>query len=44
MTFFTESVIEETALEWFKDLSYISVLGDDIAPEEPGAERERNDN
>ena len=38
---FTESVIEETALEWLKDLGYTIVFGGDIAPEEPAAERER---
>jgi type I restriction enzyme R subunit len=37
---FTESVIEETALGWLKDLGYAVVFGGDIAPEEPAAERE----
>ena len=32
MTHFTESTIEETALEWFKDLGYTIVFGGDIAP------------
>ena len=40
MTHFTESIIEETALEWLKDLGYTIVFGGDIAPEEPAAERE----
>lgn len=31
MTYFAESTIEETALEWFKDLGYTIVFGDDIA-------------
>ena len=30
---FTESSIEETALEWFKDMGYAIVFGNDIAPE-----------
>ncbi len=29
---FTESVIEETALNWFKNLGYAIVYGGDIAP------------
>jgi hypothetical protein len=29
---FTESTIEETALEWLKDLGYAIVFGRDIAP------------
>lgn len=37
---FTESIVEETALEWLKDLGYTIVYGGDIAPEEPAAERE----
>jgi type I restriction enzyme, R subunit len=37
---FTESTIEETALEWLKDLGYTIVFGNDIAPGEPAAERE----
>jgi type I restriction enzyme R subunit len=37
---FTESIIEETALEWLRDLGYSIVFGNDIAPEEPAAERE----
>ncbi len=34
MTHFTESVIEQAALDWFKDLGYTIVFGNDIAPEE----------
>ena len=30
---FTESSIEETALEWFKDMGYAIVFGGEIAPE-----------
>jgi hypothetical protein len=33
MNNFTESTIEETALEWLKDLGYVIVFGGDIAPE-----------
>jgi type I restriction enzyme R subunit len=40
MTHFTESTIEETALDWLKDLGYTIVFGNDIAPDEPAAERE----
>jgi type I restriction enzyme R subunit len=40
MTHFTESTIEETALEWLKDMGYTIVFGGDIAPDEPAAERE----
>ena len=40
MTHFTESIIEDTALEWLKDLGYTVVFGNDIAPDEPAAERE----
>ncbi len=40
VTYFTESTIEETALEWLKDMGYTIVFGGDIAPEEPAAERE----
>ena len=29
---FTESTIEETALEWLKDMGYTIVFGNDIAP------------
>lgn len=37
---FTESIVEETALVWLKDLGYSIVFGGDIAPEELAAERE----
>jgi len=40
MSHFTESTIEETALDWLKDIGYTIVYGGDIAPEEPAAERE----
>ena len=40
MTHFTESILEETALNWFKDLGYQIIYGGDIAPDEPAAERE----
>jgi type I restriction enzyme, R subunit len=40
MSSFTESTIEETALEWLKDMGYTIVFGNDIAPDEPAAERE----
>ena len=36
---FTESVVEEAALEWFGALGYAVVAGPSIAPGEPGAER-----
>jgi len=36
---FTESVVEEAALEWFAGLGYTVRHGDEIAPEEPAAER-----
>lgn len=39
MTYFTESTLEETVLEWLRDLGYSIVYGNDIAPEEPAAER-----
>jgi hypothetical protein len=32
---FTESTLEETALEWLRDLGYSIVYGNDIAPDEP---------
>ncbi len=32
MTHFTESTIEETALEWLKDMGYAIVFGNEIAP------------
>ena len=40
MTHFTESIIEQAALDWLKDLGYTVVFGGDIAPGEPAAERE----
>ena len=40
MTHFTESTIKETALKWLKDMGYTIVFGNDIAPDEPAAERE----
>lgn len=40
MTHFTESTLEETALKWLHDLGYSVVFGNDIAPDEPAAERE----
>jgi type I restriction enzyme R subunit len=36
---FTESIIEEAALTWFKELGYDVVFGPTIAPEEQNAER-----
>ncbi len=33
MSTFTESTIEETALEWLKDMGYAIIFGGDIAPE-----------
>jgi len=36
----TESLLEKTALEWFKRLGYSVLFGPDIAPEELNAERE----
>ena len=40
MTHFTESTLEETVLEWLRDLGYSIVFGNEIAPDEPAAERE----
>jgi type I restriction enzyme R subunit len=37
---FTESVVEEAALEWLEALGYSVLAGPDIAPGEPAAERE----
>jgi len=37
MTHFTESTIEQTALDWLKDLGYTILFGNDIAPDEPAA-------
>ena len=40
MSNFNENVIEQAALEYFAELGYRRVHGPDIAPGEPGAERE----
>ncbi len=40
MSTFTESVVEEAALDWLADLGYTILHGPDIAPGEPFAERE----
>ncbi len=40
---FTESVVEEAALEWFKKLGYEVLLGATIAPGEPAAGRDHYD-
>ncbi|MCL2723744.1 MAG: type I restriction endonuclease subunit R [Polyangiaceae bacterium] len=39
MSTFTESVVEEAALEWFAALGYAIIAGPPIAPGEPAAER-----
>ena len=39
MTRFTESVVEDAALDYFRELGYAVAFGPEIAPEEPGAER-----
>ncbi len=39
MALFTESVVEEAALEWFSALGYALLAGSTIAPGEPAAER-----
>jgi type I restriction enzyme R subunit len=39
MTNFTESVVEEAALDWLRELGYTVVFGPAIAPGEPLAER-----
>ncbi len=36
---FTESVVEEAALEWLGDLGYDTLGGEAISPGEPGEER-----
>lgn len=36
---FTESVVEEAVLEWAKDLGYVILNGQEIAPDEPASER-----
>lgn len=40
MTSFNENIVEQAALEYFAELGYHGVHGPDIAPGEPGAERE----
>ena len=37
---FDESTSELAALEWLKDLGYAVAFGPDLAPGEPGAERD----
>ena len=36
----TESIVEETVLEWFGELDYEVGLGPQLAPGEPAAERD----
>ncbi len=43
MDHLNESAVEETALSWFADLGYEVAHGHDIAPGEPGAERDSYD-
>ena len=38
-TSFTESAVEEAALDWLADLGWQIAYGSDIAPDTPGAER-----
>jgi type I restriction enzyme, R subunit len=38
---FTESVVEEAALDWLRELGYAIAHGPEILPGEPGAEREK---
>ena len=40
MSGFTEPDVEDAALAWFEELGYAILHGPDIAPEEPGAERD----
>jgi len=40
MTKFTESVVEEAALDWFSELDYHTIYAPDIAPDQPNKERE----
>ena len=35
-----EDIVEQAALDWFEELGYDRLYGPDIAPGEPGAERE----
>ena len=37
---FTESVVEDAALEWFGELGYSILHGPEMAPGEPASERE----
>ncbi len=39
MTAFTESVVEEAALEWFEALGYVAAFAPSLGPGEPGQER-----
>ncbi len=39
MSLLNESVVEEAALDWFRELGYQTLHGPAIAPDEPGAER-----
>lgn len=41
MSKFTESVVEEAALDWFNELGYTKIYAPDVAPDQP--EKERND-
>jgi type I restriction enzyme R subunit len=41
---FVESEVEEAALSWFQELGYAHLFGPDIAPGEPGAQRESYEN
>src|SRR6266478_7796909 len=41
MSGFTESVVEEAALDWLRELGYAVAHGPEILPGEPGAEREK---
>ena len=38
---FSESLIEQAALDWLKELGWETLFGPDIAPEMPAAEREK---
>lgn len=40
MTKFTESVVEEAALDWLEGSGYVVISGPEIAQYQPGAERE----
>lgn len=43
MSNFTESVVEDAALCWLESLGWTVILGPDIAPETPAAERDACD-